>query len=126
MPKRPGGGSRKAAGQGKRKVPPFGRRSHKVTHAKAKGMREKYLQRYKGKRPPLRPGAYGAEIIQKILDQKGCQGIRVYPGVNDEGHNTLLFCGVDAEGNDILAGIIVDDPFICPPYCSTTNGVLEL
>ena len=123
-PKRPSGSSRKRAAQSKRKVPPYGRRSHRVTHAQARRMREKYLRRYKGVRAPLQAGVYDRAIFDKILAQKGCKGVRFYPGIDDDGKMTVLFAGVDGEGNDMLAGIIGDMPFRCPPYCSSANGVL--
>jgi hypothetical protein len=109
----------------KRKVPPFGRRSHRVTHATARRMREKFLRRYPGSRAPLAPGAYDRGIFEKILKQKRCKGIRFYPGLDEDGQVTLLFAGVDGEGNDILAGIIGDMPFRCPPYCASSNDVLQ-
>jgi len=117
--------AQKAAPKGVRKIPPFGRRSHRVTHAAARRMREAFRKRYPGKRAPLAPGVYDRGIFDKILKQRGCKGIRFYPGIDGTGKMTLLFAGVDAEGNDILAGIIGDMPWRCPPYCSTSNGILE-
>ncbi len=114
----------KAAGESKRKVPPFGRRSHRVTHAQARRMRQRFLRRYQGARHPLRAGVYDRGIFDKILKQRGCKGVRFYPALDDAGELTLLFAGVDGEGHDMLAGIIGDMPWRCPPYCSATNGIL--
>ena len=109
-----------------RKVPPLGRRSHRLTHAAARRMRERFLRRYRGKAAPIQPGVYGRGIFDRILAQKGCVGIRLYPGVDEDGRLTTLIVGVDGEGNDMLAGIIGDMPWRCPPYCSAANGVLQL
>lgn len=113
-------------GSVKRKIPPFGRRAHRLTHAQARRMRERFRRRHGKDRRAIRPAAYGRNIFDAILRQKGCVGIRVYPGIDDDGELTLLFVGVNAEGDDILAGIIGDTPWRCPPFCSSTNGVLEL
>jgi hypothetical protein len=109
---------------GGRKVPPFGRRNHELTHKQARAMREAYIKRHQGKSGELRSGVYGRGIFEKILKQKGCVGIRFYPGLDEKGNVTVLFVGVDAEGNDILRGLIGDSPWNCPPFCSSPNGVL--
>jgi hypothetical protein len=88
-------------------------------------MRERYLRR-RSARDGFKPSVYGREIFREILAQKGCAGIRLYPGIDDDGELTMLMVGVDAEGNDILVGTIGDTPWRCPPFCSTPNGVLEL
>lgn len=108
-----------------RKVPPVGKRNHELTHTQARTMRQAYLKKYEGRPGSLKPGAYGRNVFEKILKQKGCVGIRFYPGVDPDGNVTVLFAGFDKEGNDILAGTIGDNPWWCPPYCSAPNGVLS-
>jgi hypothetical protein len=44
----------------------------------------------------------GKNIIQAILSQPGCEGIRFYNAINEEGQNTLVYVGVDNQGLDIL------------------------
>jgi len=43
----------------------------------------------------------GRNIIDRILAQPGCIGMRFYYGVNEAGQKTLVYVGVDAQGNDI-------------------------
>ena len=43
----------------------------------------------------------GRNIIDRILAQPGCVGMRFYYGLNEEGQKTLVYVGVDAEGKDI-------------------------
>jgi len=111
--------------EGGRKVPQFARRNHSVTHADARRMRERYIEKYAGRSGAIDPGAYGRKIFDMMLEHPECVGLRFYPGVDEEGNVTLLFCGVNAEGNDILVGTIGDIPWRCPPFCSGGNGVLQ-
>lgn len=43
----------------------------------------------------------GKEIIQKILNQPDCQGIRFYHALNELGQKTLVSVGVDSNGEII-------------------------
>jgi hypothetical protein len=44
----------------------------------------------------------GRNIIEKILAQPGCAGIRFYYGLNEEGQKTLVYVGMDADGKDLV------------------------
>lgn len=50
----------------------------------------------------------GRNIIEKILAQPGCVGIRFVDAINEEGQKTLVYIGVDAEGKDILKTVVVE------------------
>lgn len=49
----------------------------------------------------------GRNIIEKILSQPGCVGIRFYYGLNEKGQKTLVYVGMDADGKDIVNRTIV-------------------
>jgi len=49
----------------------------------------------------------GRNIIDQILAQPGCVGMRFYYGLNEEGEKTLVYVGVDAEGQDIVKTTVV-------------------
>jgi hypothetical protein len=49
----------------------------------------------------------GKEIMAKMLAQPGCDGISVYPALNEAGKPTLVFAGVDAKGSMITSYSIV-------------------
>jgi hypothetical protein len=85
---------------------------------------------YKSKNPGAIRGHYfGYEIIEQILNQAECSGIRMYYALDDKGVKQLLLVGVDFEGNDMLplegstfaldgsGNIIADASFPCPDYC---------
>ena len=49
----------------------------------------------------------GRRIIDKILAQPGCQGLTIYPALNEDGKRTLVYAGIDIEGRPIK-GIVAD------------------
>ncbi len=112
--------------EGEATFPPEGGRNHRISHETARRMRLRYIEKYEGRPDALAPGAYDRAIFDKILRDPRCEGIRLYPGIDDSGQMTVLFCGVDRHGNDILVGTIGDEPWRCPPMCSKVNGVLQL
>lgn len=44
----------------------------------------------------------GRAIVDQILAQPGCEGIIVYPALDESGKRTLVYGGVDAEGKPIV------------------------
>lgn len=44
----------------------------------------------------------GRNILEQILAQPGCVGMRFYNAYNEAGEKTLVYVGVDAQGADIL------------------------
>lgn len=63
----------------------------------------------------------GKNIINSILNQPGCMGIRTYHGINSNGVRELVMVGVDVHENDMISGVIADRSTVCPPMCSTNN-----
>ena len=64
----------------------------------------------------------GRDIIEDILSQNDCKGIRVYYGAHLGANNKvtpqLVFVGADSSGKDIETnGKIADETEPCPPYC---------
>ena len=49
----------------------------------------------------------GKNIIEQILAQPGCVGIRFYNALNEEGQKTLVYLGIDAAGKDMLRKVVV-------------------
>jgi hypothetical protein len=77
----------------------------------------------------------GRNIIEKILAQPGCIGIRIFHGVKEIGIRTIILVGVDEEGKNIIdftpvnrqgaslkrPGVIVSGNHDCPPYCDSST-----
>jgi hypothetical protein len=66
---------------------------------------------------------YGKEIIEKILEQPGCVGMRFYFAINQKSEKTLVLVGTDANQNDIVDGLIGDHAFPCPNVCGNSNSL---
>jgi len=47
---------------------------------------------------------FGHKILESILKQKGCFGIRMYYALDDDKNRHLVLVGVDKDGNDMIKG----------------------
>ncbi len=65
----------------------------------------------------------GKDILQQIIDQRDCMGIRIYYGEEDNGTPALVFVGADDQENDQINGVIADKTYLCPTSCSTSNAL---
>jgi hypothetical protein len=66
---------------------------------------------------------YGRAALEQLLKQKGCVGLRAYLGKKDGNKPTLVLVGVDAAGQDLVTGVILEFGHPCPPYCSSPNSL---
>ncbi|MFD3001705.1 hypothetical protein ACFS7Z_15135 [Pontibacter toksunensis] len=67
---------------------------------------------------------FGTQIIQSLLEQEGCVGIRMYYALDDDRKKQLILIGVDESGNDLESGLVADRSVVCPPDCGT-DGTLS-
>ena len=67
--------------------------------------------------------AFNADPVKSILSQPGCVGIRCYRALAKDGSDTLVLVGVDANGDDMTAGILVNNALPCPPFCSGDDAL---
>lgn len=92
----------------------------------------KWIRKHTEKHPEkdaIRAHFFGSDIINQLLQQNECVGIRIYYATNEEGVKQLLLVGAREDGTNIwpagdedenessAAGIIVDASRTCPPYC---------
>ena len=70
-----------------------------ITHDLAKSKIKAYAETY-----PTDPRCFliGKEIIQKIINQPGCAGIKFYNALYQDGTKTLVYVGVDETGKAII------------------------
>ncbi len=54
----------------------------------------------------VKGGYFGRDILQAILAQKGCVGIRLYHGTHTSGKPTFVLSGVETNGNDLYQGVL--------------------
>lgn len=67
---------------------------------------------------------FGSQILQKLLEQEGCVGIRMYHALDDNKKKQLILVGVDENGNDMESGLVADRAVVCPPDCGS-GGTLS-
>jgi len=88
-----------------------------------------WAQNYRTTHPKeLQSHYFGRNLVDQILAQPGCTGIRVYYATNDEQERQLLVVGVNDLGASqlptspvVVPGefAILDFSFPCPPKCPT-------
>lgn len=88
-----------------------------------------YTQNYREANPnpnTILGSFLGKDILRKLIEQPGCEGIRFYYGLNGTTPE-LVAVGADSEENDqlgVVAGvqcIIADEGHKAPPYSSQPN-----
>jgi hypothetical protein len=63
-------------------------------------------------------------VIDRILAQPGCNGIRFYFGTKTDGSLALVLVGVDENEKDMTEGVILEDHYPCPPFCDATSSLI--
>ena len=51
----------------------------------------------------------GRNIIEQILSQPGCAGIKFYNAYNEAGKKTLVYVGIDAAGKSLVEYTVVNN-----------------
>jgi hypothetical protein len=64
----------------------------------------------------VRSHYFGRNIIDQVLAQPGCKGIRIYYALNDQGAKELVIAGVNGTGGT-LKFVLADASYPCPPIC---------
>lgn len=63
---------------------------------------------------------FGRDILERILAQENCMGIRMYYGIDENGVNELVIVGADQNENDLI-DLVADISSPCPHACSQAN-----
>lgn len=91
-----------------------------ITYAQAGDL----CSNYQTNHPTEKKGFYiGRDLIEDILAQDECVGIRVYKGEDDDGNENFIWVGVDRFENDMVDGVIADYCFPCPNTCGSPNNL---
>lgn len=79
---------------------------------------------FRGAPPPLaRGGAFHADQVRELLDQKGCVALRIYNGKGADGRHTFVLVGVDEKDHDMTDGILLNFSYPCPPFCGDGSAL---
>jgi hypothetical protein len=102
-------------------MPGTGPDGHDVTLAQARELTKRFRDNHHNDPTVVRSHRIAREVIDRILAQAGCAGLRIYHGrkaAPDErgGLETLVIVGVDAQTAD-LTGVIAEETWPCPPVC---------
>lgn len=66
-------------------------------------------------------GRFDRAIIDEILAQPGCVGLRYYHGTDPSGKPALVLVGVTADNEDLWQGVLAQEAWPCPPFCASDN-----
>jgi hypothetical protein len=66
-------------------------------------------------------GLFLRKELDELLAQPGCAALRFYYGRTADGVDTLVLVGSDEKGNDITSGVVLEDHFLCPPFCNESS-----
>lgn len=64
------------------------------------------------------------DAYQLVLDQPNCVSVRTYFGLNSEEKLTIVVVGVDAEGEDMTEGVLLDMSHLCPVNCPKDSKLM--
>lgn len=65
------------------------------------------------------------EAYQLVIDQPNCVNIRTYFGLNSEEKLTIVIVGVDANGEDMTDGVLLNRALLCPENCPQISPLLD-
>lgn len=66
---------------------------------------------------------FGKDLLQEMLEQEDCMGIRVYFAMDQNGDLTQVLVGAMADETDMTNGCIVSLGFRCPVYCDSGSAL---
>ena len=83
-------------------------------------------KKYRGNHPgqPIST-AYDRDLVEKILDQDGCVGLRMYYAQNADDALCLVLVGTDKNGDDLYKGELMEWGAPCPPDCPSPNPLMK-
>lgn len=102
-------------------------KEHQISLQEAAELTKNYRKLPLGKLGPILSGLKGVslscEALKAVIEQPNCVTVRFYYAVklNIPPIFTLVVVGVDANGNDLTDGYILDKTHNCPPICGTNN-----
>ncbi len=101
-------------------MPPLGPRNHRITVQDAAAHTRRHREAIRTPHE-IHSGAYHRDQVRELLQQPGCSGIRIYLGRDARGGSVLVLVGVDAAGEDMTSGTILEEGLPCPPFCPTAS-----
>lgn len=73
-------------------------------------MGDDFIKAYENAHPEGPRGfMVGRNILDRILAQPGCVGIRFHHAINEKGQKTIVYIGMDENGNDLVKHTMVTE-----------------
>ena len=93
-----------------------GKEPHDISAEKAR----EYIRNWRAQAAPghMRGGFVARGVLDRMLAQPACVGLRIYHARHEKGHDTFVIVGADADGNDLWKGPVAEELVPCPPYCA--------
>jgi hypothetical protein len=95
--------------------------THSISLNDAAALTANYRNFHNNDPATIRGGAFSKDIIQDILNQTGCEGIRYYYGMDTNNVPQLVLVGYDASDNDLFNGVRAEKARLCPPSWPDSN-----
>src|SRR5688500_2552441 len=92
-------------------------KSHRIS------LDEAAAQTKRGRGGQHKGGMFLRAELDQLLAQPGCAGLRFYYGRKTDGQDTVILVGVDEKGDDMEQGVLLEDHFLCPPWCGSANAL---
>ncbi|HEV8599355.1 MAG TPA: hypothetical protein VGQ69_08360 [Gemmatimonadales bacterium] len=95
---------------------PLPPRDHRIPLAAAAALTRRYRDGIgKGAQKAC---AFHADQVRELLAQPGCVALRIYYGKQEDGEESLVLVGLDADDQEITGGVLLDFGYPCPPFCT--------
>lgn len=98
-------------------MPIDGREPHRISLEQARRLTARAREARANAPGRVRAHSVSRGVIDEILSQPGCLGLRIYQAVNDSGVETLVIVGITADESDMADGVIAEETRPCPPFC---------
>jgi hypothetical protein len=99
-------------------IPP---RNHRISLSDAVAMIKRH--RAATAATDVKAHAYFKDQLLEVLNQKGCEGLRLYLARGSDNAPTLVAVGMDKDGNDMTSGTILEFTMPCPPICGASSAL---
>lgn len=99
-----------------------GNEGEKITLQEAVKFTENYRKSEKAE--AVKAEFIGKDLVEEILSQEKCVGLRLYFGKNEKGDLNIVIVGADGDGNDLYQGVIAEKISPCPPFCDLSSPLL--
>ncbi|HKV76030.1 MAG TPA: hypothetical protein VJN95_16050 [Gemmatimonadales bacterium] len=96
-------------------------RDHRITIDEGAAHTRRFREVNPGTKTPKAGMFWRSGGLDELMAQKGCAGLRVYFGRDTAGAGHLVLVAVDAQGDDLSTGTVLEQELPCPPFCSTTG-----